>query len=70
MFDGMVSQKVLKSKNYVGGGGETIASALKLSKQAVNIAVNWAGVLYCAKKSEYSEFCYFNDIVQAIIEQL
>ena len=47
-----------------------MASAVKLIKQAVNIAVNWGGVLYHSKKSEASGLCYVNDIVLAIREQL
>ena len=45
-----------------------MASAVKLNKQAADIAVNWAGGLHHAKKSEASGFCYVNDIVLAILE--
>ena len=47
-----------------------MASAVKLNKQAADIAVNWAGGLHHAKKSEASGFCYVNDIVLAILELL
>ena len=46
------------------------ASAVKLNKQQTDIAVNWAGGLHHAKKSEASGFCYVNDIVLAILELL
>ena len=47
-----------------------MASAVKLNKQAAEIAINWAGGLHHAKKSEASGFCYVNDIVLAILELL
>lgn len=50
--------------------GGSIAAAVKLNKQAADIAVNWAGGLHHAKKSEASGFCYVNDIVLAILELL
>ena len=40
------------------------------SAQAADIAINWAGGLHHAKKSEASGFCYVNDIVLAILELL
>ena len=43
---------------------------MKLNKQACDIAINWAGGLHHAKKSEASGFCYVNDIVLAILELL
>uniref|UniRef100_A0A2K6TEY8 Histone deacetylase 1 n=1 Tax=Saimiri boliviensis boliviensis TaxID=39432 RepID=A0A2K6TEY8_SAIBB len=46
------------------------SSAVKLNKQQTDIAVNWAGGLHHAKKSEASGFCYVNDIVLAILELL
>ncbi|CAJ1077317.1 histone deacetylase 2 [Xyrichtys novacula] len=45
-------------------------SAVKLNRQQTDIAVNWAGGLHHAKKSEASGFCYVNDIVLAILELL
>ena len=50
--------------------GGSIAAAVKLNKQAADIAINWAGGLHHAKKSEASGFCYVNDIVLAILELL
>lgn len=47
-----------------------LAGAVKLNKQQADIAVNWAGGLHHAKKSEASGFCYVNDIVLAILELL
>ncbi len=38
--------------------GGSVAGAVKLNKQATEIAVNWAGGLHHAKKSEASGFCY------------
>ncbi|KAK1368070.1 hypothetical protein POM88_034162 [Heracleum sosnowskyi] len=35
-----------------------------------DIAINWAGCLHHAKKSEASGFCYVNDIVLGILELL
>uniref|UniRef100_A0A8C2M0M0 Histone deacetylase 1 n=1 Tax=Cricetulus griseus TaxID=10029 RepID=A0A8C2M0M0_CRIGR len=50
--------------------GGSVASAVKLNKQQTDIAVNWAGGLHHAKKSEASGFCYINDIILAILELL
>lgn len=47
-----------------------LAGAIKLNKQHTDIAINWAGGLHHAKKSEASGFCYVNDIVLAILELL
>ena len=47
-----------------------LAGAVKLNKQEADIAINWAGGLHHAKKSEASGFCYVNDIVLAILELL
>lgn len=46
------------------------AGAVKLNKQATDIAINWSGGLHHAKKSEASGFCYTNDIVLGILELL
>jgi acetoin utilization deacetylase AcuC-like enzyme len=46
------------------------AAAVKLNKEAVDIALNWMGGLHHAKKSEASGFCYTNDIVLSILELL
>ena len=50
--------------------GGSVASAVKLNKQQTDIAVNWAGGLHHAKKSEASGFCYVDDIILAILELL
>uniref|UniRef100_A0A2K5HFF3 Histone deacetylase 1 n=1 Tax=Colobus angolensis palliatus TaxID=336983 RepID=A0A2K5HFF3_COLAP len=50
--------------------GGSVASAVKLNKQQTDIAVNWAGSLHHAKKSEASGFCYINNTVLAILELL
>lgn len=47
-----------------------LAGAVKINKQQTDIAINWAGGLHHAKKSEASGFCYVNDIVLAILELL
>jgi len=41
-----------------------------IEKKLTDIAINWAGGLHHAKKSEASGFCYINDIVLAILELL
>lgn len=43
---------------------------MKLNHGESDIAINWAGGLHHAKKSEASGFCYINDIVLAILELL
>ncbi|MCL4129002.1 UNVERIFIED_CONTAM: hypothetical protein GTU68_063062 [Idotea baltica] len=63
VFDGLYEFCQLSS-------GGSIAGAVKLNKQACDIAINWAGGLHHAKKSEASGFCYVNDIVLAILELL
>lgn len=50
--------------------GGSVAGAVKLNKEQADIAINWAGGLHHAKKSEASGFCYVNDIVLAILELL
>ncbi|XP_041716712.1 histone deacetylase 2 isoform X1 [Coregonus clupeaformis] len=50
--------------------GGSAAGSVKLNRQQTDIAVNWAGGLHHAKKSEASGFCYVNDIVVAILELL
>ncbi|XP_067927813.1 probable histone deacetylase 1-B [Watersipora subatra] len=63
VFDGMYEFCQLS-------GGGSVAGAVKLNKQQTDIAVNWAGGLHHAKKSEASGFCYVNDIVLGILELL
>eukprot|EP00123_Amoebidium_parasiticum_P014744 comp22624_c0_seq1/m.34767 comp22624_c0_seq1/g.34767 ORF comp22624_c0_seq1/g.34767 comp22624_c0_seq1/m.34767 type:complete len:504 (-) comp22624_c0_seq1:292-1803(-) len=50
--------------------GGSIAGAQKLNHGDADIAINWAGGLHHAKKSEASGFCYVNDIVLGILELL
>lgn len=52
---------------YSGG---SIEGAWRLNTNQCDIAINWAGGLHHARKSEGSGFCYINDIVLAIIELL
>lgn len=63
VFDGMYEFCQLSA-------GGSIAGAVKLNKQQTDIAINWAGGLHHAKKSEASGFCYVNDIVLGILELL
>lgn len=63
VFEGMYDL----SQTAAGG---SIAGAVKLNRGHTEIAVNWAGGLHHAKKSEASGFCYVNDIVLAILELL
>ncbi|KAJ7052207.1 histone deacetylase RPD3 [Mycena amicta] len=50
--------------------GGSIAAAQRITSGAADIAINWAGGLHHAKKSEASGFCYVNDIVLCILELL
>lgn len=43
-------------------GGGSMEGAARLNRQKCNIAINWAGGLHHAKKSEASGFCYVNGI--------
>jgi len=63
VFDGMFDFCQLSSGGSIGG-------ALRLNRKDADIAINWAGGLHHAKKSEASGFCYINDIVLAILELL
>lgn len=47
-----------------------MSGAIQLNQRKVDVAINWAGGLHHAKKSEASGFCYVNDIVLAILELL
>ena len=40
----------------------TTAAAEKLNSGVADIAINWAGGLHHAKKTEASGFCYVNDM--------
>ncbi|KAK2756998.1 histone deacetylase [Arachnomyces sp. PD_36] len=50
--------------------GGSMEGAARLNRNKCDVAVNWAGGLHHAKKSEASGFCYVNDIVLGIIELL
>ncbi|KAF2666255.1 hypothetical protein BT63DRAFT_434113 [Microthyrium microscopicum] len=50
--------------------GGSMEGAARLNRKKCDIAINWAGGLHHAKKSEASGFCYINDIVLGIIELL
>lgn len=50
--------------------GASVEGATKLNAQQYDIAINWAGGLHHAKKSEASGFCYVNDCVLGILELL
>jgi acetoin utilization deacetylase AcuC-like enzyme len=43
--------------------------AARLSRDKCDIAVNWAGGLHHAKKSEASGFCYVNGSVSSIFRK-
>lgn len=50
-----------KTTNFVLNiGSVLIEGAARLSRDKCDIAVNWAGGLHHAKKSEASGFCYVN----------
>ncbi|GAA93406.1 hypothetical protein E5Q_00047 [Mixia osmundae IAM 14324] len=50
--------------------GASLSAARRLAAGTTDIAINWAGGLHHAKKSEASGFCYVNDIVLGILELL
>ena len=50
--------------------GGSICGARKLNSGDCDVAVNWAGGLHHARRSEASGFCYVNDIVLGILELL
>lgn len=50
--------------------GGTIYAAEKINSGKYDVAINWAGGLHHAKRSEASGFCYVNDIVLGILELL
>ncbi|KAF2151667.1 hypothetical protein K461DRAFT_279152 [Myriangium duriaei CBS 260.36] len=63
VFDGLFE--------YCGiSAGGSMEGAARLNRNKCDVAVNWAGGLHHAKKSEASGFCYINDIVLGIIELL
>jgi acetoin utilization deacetylase AcuC-like enzyme len=62
-FDGVYNFSQLSVGGSLGG-------AAKLNEGESDIAINWAGGLHHAKKTEASGFCFANDIVLAILELL
>ncbi|KAH0785413.1 Histone deacetylase 1 [Histomonas meleagridis] len=50
--------------------GGSICAAQQLNDNKADIAINWAGGLHHAKKSEASGFCYVADCVLGILELL
>lgn len=50
--------------------GGSMLAAQKLNSGEYDIAINWAGGLHHAKRSEANGFCYVNDIVLGILELL
>lgn len=63
VFDGLFE--------YCGiSAGGSMEGAARLNRQKCDIAVNWAGGLHHAKKTEASGFCYVNDIGLGILELL
>jgi histone deacetylase 1/2 len=63
VFDGMFQFCQISAGGSIGG-------AVKLNSGEADIAINWAGGLHHAKKSEASGFCYVNDIILSILELL
>jgi len=55
--------------SQIAAGG-SVDGAVRLNHNQADVAVNWAGGLHHAKKSEASGFCYVNDIVLGIVELL
>jgi len=50
--------------------GASVHAAQRINHQLCDIAINWAGGLHHAHKSQASGFCYINDIVLCILELL
>lgn len=63
LFDGLYKY----CQTYTGG---SMGGAVQLNEGTTDIAINWAGGLHHAKKTEASGFCYVNDCVLAILELL
>ncbi|KAG9248568.1 histone deacetylase [Calycina marina] len=63
VFDGLFQYCAISA-------GGSLEGAARLGRGKCDIAVNWAGGLHHAKKSEASGFCYVNDIVLSILELL
>lgn len=63
VFDGLFEFCQISASGSIGG-------AVRLNEKTSDIAINWAGGLHHAKKSEASGFCYVNDCVLGILELL
>lgn len=63
LFDGLYRYCQI----YTGG---SLGAAVQLNDGSADIAINWAGGLHHAKKTEASGFCFVNDCVLAILELL
>jgi histone deacetylase 1/2 len=63
VFDGLFEFCQVSASGSIGG-------AARLNSGAADIAINWAGGLHHAKKSEASGFCFVNDCVLGILELL
>ena len=63
VFDGLYDY----CRVYTGG---SIDGAMRLNAGIADVAINWAGGLHHAKRTEASGFCYINDIVLAILQLL
>ena len=63
VFDGLYDY----CRVYTGG---SIDGALRLNAGTSDVAINWAGGLHHAKRTEATGFCYINDIVLAILQLL
>ncbi|KAJ5201016.1 hypothetical protein N7449_005819 [Penicillium cf. viridicatum] len=63
VFDGLFEFCGISARGSMEG-------AARLNRNKCDVAINWAGGLHHAKKSEASGFCYVNDIVLGIIELL
>lgn len=50
--------------------GGSMEGAARLNRQKCDIAVNWAGGLHHAKKSEASGFCYVNGMSYLIVQDV
>ena len=48
--------------------GGSMEGAARLNRGKCDVAVNWAGGLHHAKKSEASGFCYINGLLQSILD--
>lgn len=57
-----IVRRVLRGGMDVFQADTLVAAAERLNSGAADIAINWAGGLHHAKKTEASGFCYVNDM--------